>query len=97
MTVNKDSPYIDVMLALSAKCDVKRGKVDGAVATLSSLVKNYPGSPTVPAIKEALKRLQSGESDEALALLDAVENGNYKEVLENVDQPAKKPVRTRRW
>jgi TolA-binding protein/chitodextrinase len=95
-TVNKDSPYIDVMLALSAKCDVKRGKVDGAVATLSSLVKNYPGSPTVPAIKEALKRLQSGESDPALLLLDAVENGNYKEVLENIDRPAKKPVRTRR-
>jgi TolA-binding protein len=96
LTVNKDSPYIDVMLALSAKCDVKRGKVDAAVATLSSLLKNYPGSPTVPAIKEALKRLQSGESDPALVLLDAVENGNYKEVLENVDQPAKKPVRTRR-
>jgi hypothetical protein len=59
-------------------------------------LKNYPGSPTVPTIKEALKRLQSGETDPALVLLDAVENGNYKEVLENVDQPAKKPVRPRR-
>ena len=89
LTVNKDSPYIDVMLAVSAKCDLKRGKVEGAAATLSSLVKNYPGSPTVPAIKEALKRLRSGESDPALVLLDAVENGNYKEVLENIDQPPK--------
>jgi TolA-binding protein len=96
LTVNKDSPYIDVMLALSAKCDLKRGKVEGAAATLSSLLKNYPGSPTVPAIKEALNRLRSGESDPALVLLDAVENGNYKEVLENIDQPQRKPVRTRR-
>jgi TolA-binding protein len=96
LTVNKESPYIDVMLALSAKCDVKRGKVEGAVATLSSLVKNYPGSPTVPAIKEALKRLQAGESEQTLVLLEAVENGNYKEVLENLGQPAKRPVRTRR-
>jgi TolA-binding protein len=96
LTVNKDSPYIDVILALSAKCDVKRGKIDAAVATLGSLLKNYPGSPTVPAIKEALKRLPSGETDQALVLLDAVENGNYKDVLENADQPGKKPARPRR-
>ena len=96
MTVNKDSPYIDAMMALSAKCDLKRGKADGALATLNSLVKNYPGSPTVPAIKETLKRLQSGDSDRALLLLDAVEDGDYKEVLHEIDHPVKKPTRSRR-
>jgi hypothetical protein len=60
------------------------------------LVKNYPGSPTVPAIKEALKRLQSGDSDRALLLLDAVEDGDYKEVLHEIDHPVKKPTRSRR-
>ena len=60
LTVNPDSPYMDQLLMLAAACEVKRGKNDRALATLHSLVKDYPGSPLAPAAKEQIAKLESG-------------------------------------
>ena len=64
LAVNGDSPYADQILMLSAQCEVKRGKNDRAVATLRSLVKDYPGSPLVPKAKARIEQLESGETPE---------------------------------
>lgn len=56
-----DSPYVDQLLMLAAQCEVKRGRVDRAVATLRSLLKDYPGSPLAPAARDALKKLETAE------------------------------------
>lgn len=57
--VNADSPYADRLLVLAADCEVKRGRVDRALATLGSLLKDYPGSPLVPEVKKKITRLQA--------------------------------------
>jgi tetratricopeptide (TPR) repeat protein len=54
--VNADSPYIDQLLYLAAESEVRRGRKDRALATLHSLMKEYPGSPLVPAAKERIGR-----------------------------------------
>ena len=61
LTVAPDSPYADQLLLLAANCEVSRGKIDRAVATLHSILKDYPGSPLVPVVRDKVKRLESGE------------------------------------
>jgi TolA-binding protein len=56
--VNADSPYVDQLLVLAADCHVELGAVDRAVATLQSLLKDHPGSPCVPEVKQKLTELQ---------------------------------------
>ena len=43
---------------LAADCETARGRTDRAAATLNSLLKDYPGSPLVPAAKEKLEGLK---------------------------------------
>ena len=60
-TVNADSAYVDQILLLAADCELRRGKKDRALATLNSILKDYPGSPLVPRVKiniESLKEEQ---------------------------------------
>ena len=59
LIVNPDSPYADQLLALAAQCDEKRGRIDRALATLQSLLKDYPGSPLVPEVRAELQRLEA--------------------------------------
>jgi predicted negative regulator of RcsB-dependent stress response len=58
IAVNPASPYADQLLMLSAECETQRGRTDRAAATLNSLLKDYPGSPLVPAAKEKLEALK---------------------------------------
>ena len=56
--VNPDSPYIDQLLYLAAESEMRRGRKDRALATLHSLLKDYPGSPLVPAAKKQIETLE---------------------------------------
>ena len=58
--VNADSPYIDQLLILAAQSELAQNDRDRAIARLESLVKSYPGSPLVPAVKEKIAELKSG-------------------------------------
>jgi tetratricopeptide (TPR) repeat protein len=60
-TVSPDSPYIDQVLYLAADCELKRGHREAAVAILNSIVKDYPGSPLVPRVKETIEQLAKGK------------------------------------
>jgi len=64
--VNPESAYIDQALMLAARCEAKRGRRDRALAILHALVKQYPGSPLVPEVKQVIARLKAGgeESEE---------------------------------
>lgn len=57
--VNPDSPYIDQLGFLAAECEQARGNPDQAIARLEALLKNNPGSPLVPTIKERLAGLKA--------------------------------------
>ncbi len=61
--VNPDSPYVDQALVLAAEADVKRNRPDRAIATLRSLLNDYPGSPLVPEIKKTLAEMEAGQTD----------------------------------
>ncbi|HUT94677.1 MAG TPA: PKD domain-containing protein [Thermoguttaceae bacterium] len=61
LAVNPDSPHIDQLLVLVADCEVKRGQVDRALAFLNQLLKDYPGSPLVPVVRENIAKLEAGE------------------------------------
>jgi len=61
LAVNADSPHIDQLLVLAADCEVKRGQVDRALAVLNQLLKDYPGSPLVPVVRENIAKLEAGE------------------------------------
>ena len=61
LAVNADSPYVDQLLLLAADCEVKRGQIDQALAFLNQLLKDYPGSPLVPAVRENIAKIESGE------------------------------------
>lgn len=63
LAVNADSPHIDRLLLLAADCEVKRGQVDAALAILNQLLKDYPGSPLVPAVRENIAKLEAGDVD----------------------------------
>lgn len=60
LAVNPASPYIDQLLLLAADCELKRGEPGRAMATLHSLLKNYPGSPLAPGVRKNLEVLESG-------------------------------------
>jgi tetratricopeptide (TPR) repeat protein len=64
LAVNRESAYADQILMLAAESEAKRGRTDRALATLESLVKDYPGSPLVPAAKEKIARIRSGAMGE---------------------------------
>ena len=61
--VNPDSPYIDRLLYLAAESEMRRGRKDRALATLHSLVKDYPGSPLAPLAKKDIESLEGGKKD----------------------------------
>lgn len=61
LAVNPASPYIDQLLLLAADCEVKRGQRDRALATLHTLLKEYPGSPLAPVVRKTVQTLESGE------------------------------------
>jgi len=56
--VNADSPYADQLLWLAVDCELKLKREDRAIATLHSLLNDYPGSPLVPKAKKLLDRLE---------------------------------------
>ncbi len=58
-TVSPDSPYMDQLLMTAADCEMRRGRKDRALATLHSLLKDYPGSPLVPVVKKNIAALES--------------------------------------
>ena len=55
IAVSPASPYADQLLMLAADCETACGRPDRAAATLHSLIKDYPGSPLIPAAKEKLE------------------------------------------
>jgi tetratricopeptide (TPR) repeat protein len=57
-TVSPDSPYIDQVLFVAADSEMRRGRKDRALATLHSLLKDYPGSPLVPLAKKNIAVLE---------------------------------------
>jgi TolA-binding protein len=61
--VNPDSPYVDQLLLLAADSAMRLGHKDRALATLHSLVKDYPGSPLVPLAKKNIEILESRSGD----------------------------------
>jgi TolA-binding protein len=56
--VNPDSAYTDQILFLAAECELLRDRQDRAAATLHSIIKDYPGSPLVPAAQKKLAELE---------------------------------------
>ncbi len=60
LTVNPDSPYMDQVLLLGAECEFSRENSDRGLAMLHSLVRDYPGSPLVPQVRERIARLEGG-------------------------------------
>ena len=58
MAVNPDSVYADRMLLLGADCELKLKQPLRAKAMLHSILKDYPGSPLVPAVKKKLAELE---------------------------------------
>lgn len=63
MNLNPESPYVDQVLMLAAECELQRGKADRALATLQGLLRDQPGSPLVPAVKQRIAELESGTED----------------------------------
>jgi len=61
--VNPDSPYVDQLLVLAAESEVQRNRPDRAIATLRSLLTEYPGSPLVPEVKKMLAAIEAGQTD----------------------------------
>lgn len=60
-TVAPDSPYADQLLILAADCEMRLGRKDRAIATLHSLVNDYPGSPLTPLAKKNIEILEGGK------------------------------------
>jgi outer membrane protein assembly factor BamD (BamD/ComL family) len=58
LSVNRDSPYADQVLLLAADSEMRRGRKDRALATLHSLLKDYPGSPLAPLAKKNIAALE---------------------------------------
>jgi len=63
LAVNPASPHIDQLLLVAADCEAKRGQVDRALAILNQLLKDYPGSPLVPVVRENIAKLEAGEKE----------------------------------
>ena len=60
LAVNPDSPYVDQLLFLAADSEMRLGRKDRALATLHSLMKDYPGSPLAPLAKKNIGLLEGG-------------------------------------
>jgi len=58
LTVNPQSPYVDQILMIAIECELDREREDRAVATLRSLIREYPGSPLIPEAKAILDGLE---------------------------------------
>ncbi len=58
LAVNRDSPHVDQLLLLAARCRLEQKRVEEAIALLSQLVREYPGSPLVPEAKSLLDQLE---------------------------------------
>ena len=58
LTVNSASPYADLVLFAVAEGEAGRGEPERAVALLTQLVRDYPGSPVVPEAKALLAKLE---------------------------------------
>ena len=61
LAVSPDSPYIDQALFMSADSNMRRGRKVRALATLRSLLKDYPGSPLAPLAKKNVELLEGGK------------------------------------
>ncbi len=61
MTLNPDSAYLDEMLLAASDAQLAAGNRDAALAYLSTLIKDHPGSPLVPEAKEKLEKMKSEE------------------------------------
>ena len=59
LVVNPASPYADRLLALAAEAEEKRERIDRALATLQSLVHDYPGSPLFSHAQTQIRRLEA--------------------------------------
>ncbi|MCS7238670.1 MAG: PKD domain-containing protein [Thermoguttaceae bacterium] len=58
LTINPTSPYADLALFALAEAEVTRGLRDQALAHLQQLIRDYPGSPTIPQAKALLSKLE---------------------------------------
>jgi hypothetical protein len=52
---------MDQLLYLAADSSMRLGRKDRALATLHSLVKDYPGSPLAPKVKRQIAILEEGK------------------------------------
>ena len=57
-TANPDSPYADQALYLTAECQMRLGRRDLALAALRTILREYPGSPLAPKVKENVAALE---------------------------------------
>jgi PKD repeat protein len=57
-TVNQDSPYSDRLLYIAADCEMRLGRKDRAVATLHTLLKDYPGSPLAAKVRKQVEMIE---------------------------------------
>lgn len=63
LTLNKDSPYADQLVFLSAECEEKRDRPDRAVAIYQSMLTDYPGSPMVAEAQKRLTKLRKATTE----------------------------------
>ena len=57
-TANPDSPYADQALYLAAESQARLGRRDQALATLQTILREYPGSPLATKVKENVATLE---------------------------------------
>ena len=75
LAVNPDSPYMDQLLLLAADSEMRLGRKDRALATLHSLVKDYPGSPLAPLAKKNIGLLEGESGGRGLGIRDWTAGG----------------------
>jgi hypothetical protein len=59
LTLNHESAYADQILLLSADCEEQLGRRERAIATLQSLITDYPGSPLKDRAKDQIRQWQA--------------------------------------
>lgn len=59
LALNRESAYADQILLLSADCEEQLGRRERAVATLQSLITDYPGSPLKDRAKDQIRQWQA--------------------------------------
>jgi PKD repeat protein len=65
LAVNPASPYADLLLFAVAEAEASRGETERAMALLGQLLREYPGSPTVPEAKTLLAKLEQASKRRA--------------------------------